>query len=347
MVRILVGNAKMSWENLIRLVRDVPAPQASGFAKNVVLPGNARQRISILSHMIAQQKEGKPHTDVSQLLVLAKSSQATEDRDKIYAFYGMTFVSTTPDYLRSTESLYVDIAHNYINNIEACYDDWKDLSETSRTFQLMSMLYSAGALHQNYSLPSFVPDWSCSWELAPIWCQTGGSNATSLATADGRESIRSVYRAGGAERDHFQVIETSSASIQLQLSALIIDTIAVLGETDEAMERIMHSDHFQDAIEAEELEKTEIATSMQYMRIFYLTTRGLVGVATQGIQTGDVLAVFLGGDVPVILRPTEAQTDTQLRLYTLQCETIVASDYVMSGDYVRSRWTRADDILLI
>lgn len=82
------GKDSISWDNLVRLVRDTPLPPRTGFDKQTALLGNVRQRIAIITQMIASQREGLLHTDITQLIVLAKSSQATDVRDTVYAFYG-------------------------------------------------------------------------------------------------------------------------------------------------------------------------------------------------------------------------------------------------------------------
>lgn len=63
-------------ENLVRLFRDVPLPATSGFDKHTSLLGNPRQRIAIITQMASSQKESKAHTDITQLLILGKSSKA-------------------------------------------------------------------------------------------------------------------------------------------------------------------------------------------------------------------------------------------------------------------------------
>lgn len=334
----------MSWENITRLVRDVSPPQPTGFAKQIDLPGNARQRIAILTQMIAGQRDCKAHTDISQLLVLAKSSQATEVRDKVYAFYGITVVSTTPDYTRSIESLYTDIAQNYINNIEALYDGWRDLTETQRTFQIMSILYSAGALHQRYALPSWVPDWSFAWYLAPIWCTTTANMVESNREV-GKAGIRSEYRAGGTERDLFEIIDSGPLQ-QLRLSALLVDQVTSLGNDDELLDPVINGSDPAASVPQGGLNTPQVANSVRYMRIIFRTARGFVGVATQGIDVGDYLAILLGGDVPVILRHVAAPVP-ECRSFRLLCECLVRSHAVMFGDYLLARSNDAETIVLV
>lgn len=82
---VICGSSRISWDNLVRLIRDTQLPRAKGFDKQTHLLGNPRQRIAILTQMIASQRKGLLHTDITQLLILAKSSQATDSHDKVYA----------------------------------------------------------------------------------------------------------------------------------------------------------------------------------------------------------------------------------------------------------------------
>lgn len=115
------------------------------------LLGNARQRLAIISQMIASQREALPHTDITQLLILGKSSHATDVRDMVYAFYGLTYLTSSVTYSRTPEWLFVEICHMYITALRyvASYDSVHGLTEQQKSFQLMSILYSAGTLHQH------------------------------------------------------------------------------------------------------------------------------------------------------------------------------------------------------
>jgi hypothetical protein len=341
------GDAVMSWENLVGLVRDRTTHPCVGFSKQAALLGNPKQRIAIITEMMAQQKEGVPHIDISQLLILAKASNATNDRDKIYAFDSMTLLTTAPDYSRSVESLYIEIAQDYINSIEACYASWNDMTEAMRTFQLMSILYSAGTLHQHYTLPSWVPDWTCAWHLAPFWANTSANLTNAPSRSAWSESIRSEYRAGGDHRDSFEIIATSAGPV-LRLSAIILDVIAMISDSTPAptpsSENGRKPQSSSTNSKSDHLASTSTA---RYGRIFFHTLEnGFTGLATPGIEAGDVLTVLLGGDVPVILRPLPPK-NSPYKPFRLLCECFVQSRAVMFGDVVRGGWTAADDIVLV
>ena len=338
---VACGKERISWDNLVRLIRDVDLPRNENFDKQAALLGNPRQRIAIITQMTASQRAGLHHTDITQLLILAKSSEATDVRDKIYAFYGLTLLTTFPNYTRSVESLYHDIIHMYVNSIkwETYYSTWHGLTEEQRTHQLMSILYSAGALHQHYTLPSWIPDFTFAWNLAPIWCKT----TTNIVTGSGKDEwtarIRCDFRAGGSERGEFEIVDDPNGMQKLRLSVILFDTIAIVSEnilasTAEANERSFDGS-----------EPTDSAT-LRYGRHYFRTIKGQIGIATPGVKSGDKLAIVLGGDVPVVLRPLKT-SEGSAQAYKLLCECFVQNDAVMQGDLVRTEWTSAEDVDIV
>lgn len=341
---VAFGRSRMSWENLVRMIRDLQPPQGSGFDKQRDLLGNPRQRIAILTQMAVSQRAGLAHTDIAQLLILAKASSATDVRDYIYSFYALTHVTTIPDYAKDPLRLFAEIASMYVSaiDVEASYSTWHSLTEEQRTSQLTSILYSAGALHQHFPLPSWIPDWTFGWHLAPIWCKTTSNILPGTGKDEWSTGIRSDFRAGGDKRETFEVLEDPYNSMhRLRVSAVVFDTITLVNETTPLPSRSnSRSSAILDA------DSTLEAPAWRYGRSFFRSTHGYDGLATPGIQAGDQLAVILGGDVPVVLRRAGSH-ETESKAYKLLCECFVQSGTVMHGDLVRTEWTAAEDIVLV
>ncbi|KAK4930177.1 hypothetical protein LTR49_003211 [Elasticomyces elasticus] len=347
---VAIGSELVSWDNLVRLIKDTQLPRKGGFDKQTALLGNPRQRIAIISQMNASQREGLLHTDITQLLILAKSSNATDCRDKIYAYFAMTLLRLRPDYReipdykRSVERLYIEIAEHYVNSIR--YDDyysrWHGLNEQRRTQQLMSMLYSAGRLHQHFDLPSWMPDWTFAWYQAPFWCTTESNLAIFPGRDEWSTGIRSQYRAGGETIETLEVLGETPSQHCLRISALLFDTVAEVSETTPAS---TPSKDGNSPVSPAESTVTLDTSTYSYGRDFFTTKKGLRGMATRGIQTGDVLAILLGGDVPVMLRSASVIYVEEVA-YTLLCECFVQSDDVMQGDLIRTDLWLAEDIVL-
>ncbi|KAK0364402.1 hypothetical protein LTR91_003749 [Friedmanniomyces endolithicus] len=346
---VAIGNDLISWDNLVRLIKDTQLPHNGGFDKQTALLGNPRQRIAILSQMAASQREGMLHTDITQLLILAKSSDATDHRDKVYAFFGLTLLSLRPDYRelpdykRSIERLYVEIAKDYVNNILYVdyYSKWHSLSEQHRTQQLMSMLYSAGRLHQHFDLPSWVPDWTFAWYQAPFWCTTDANLANFSGKDEWSAGIRSQYRAGGEKLGTFE-LGVDAGRHCLRVSALIFDRVVEVSETTPAstpgFAGYSASSPAGSAV-------TLDSPTFSYGRGSFKTKSGLLGMATKGVQAGDALAIIVGGDVPVVLRAMDhLNWDRERDAFILLCECFVQSHDVMGGEMLSTDIWRAEDI---
>nr|POE74658.1 hypothetical protein CFP56_37189 [Quercus suber] len=334
----------ISWDNLVRLVRDVQLPPMIGFDKQSDLLGNPYQRIAIITQMIQSQKEKLHHTDIMQLLILGKGSKATNVRDMVYAFYGVTLLRTYPDYTRDIGQLYAFVAHQYVTNI-LDYDSYAkghDLSEQQKTQQLMSVLYSAGILHQHYALSSWIPDWTAAWHLAPIWCKTTSNIVTGAAKDTWSSGVRADYRAGGNERGTFEIIDNKYGKHRLHLSVMIFDRISSVSETTpastpgiEGLNRSIHNN------------TSEISPILRYGRTFFTTAHGRSGIATPGVMFDDDLALVVGGDVPIALRRCTNDDLDDEQKYLLLCEVYVHSDEIMYGTMMARERASAEDIVLL
>jgi hypothetical protein len=347
---VAIGKEMISWDHLVRLIRDTQLPEEVGFSKQTALLGNPRQRVAIISQMVASHRENLYHTDITQLLILAKSSEATDLRDKVYAFDGITLLRTQidyrdiPDHKESVARLYTNTARHYVDSItsEDYYSRWHGLNEQQRNQQLMSILYSAGKLHQHFDLPSWAPDWTFAWYQAPLWCKTE-SNMASFSGRDVWSSgIRGDFRAGGDERETFEFVDNAHGRSQLRLSVLIVDQILEVSEVTPAPTPTVDSGSPHTSSPAA---VTLDSPTYSYGRDFFTTTKGLQGMATSGIRAGDDVVVLLGGDVPVVMRRVEMGTSDD-KVFHLLCECYVQSDGIMNGELLRTNWTGAEDVVL-
>ncbi|KAH9828245.1 Heterokaryon incompatibility protein (HET) [Teratosphaeria destructans] len=341
------GRSIISWDNLVRLIRDIHLPEATGFDKQSSLLGNAKQRIAIITQMSASHRARLHHTDVQQLLILAKASKATDVRDMVYSFFGMTLLRLAPNYEMPVEALYAEIAHHYVNSIrwEDYYSRWHGLSDQQRTQQLMGILYSAGVLHQHYKLPSWVPDWTHGWHLAPIWCKTSSNIVIGTARDEWSTGIRCDHRAGGERLSTFETGDGPADAQRLHVSALLFDEVSMISEVTPASTPSLRE---VSPVSPDGDTETIDSPTLRYGRSVFETRKGMLGLATPGIQAGDILAILLGGDVPVVLRRISA-TDEKDETYKLLCECFVQApgNAVMSGELVQAEMSTVRDVVLI
>lgn len=86
--------------------------------------------------------------------------------------------------------------------------------------------------------------------------------------------------------------------------------------------------------------------NIRYGRHFFTTAKGHIGLATPGIQASDNIAILLGGDVPVVLRPYPKYTGKS-KAYQLLCECYIQAPQIMHGDFLRENWTLAEDVVFL
>ena len=206
----------------------------------------------------------------------------------------------------------------------------------------MSILYSAGSLHQNpqHKLPSWVPDWTYTWYQAPLWCKTKSNIAVCSGKDEWSAGIRCEYRTGGDRLQTFEVIDGMRGMHQLLLSALLVDIISDIGQTASSLPAAL-------PVEGNTPRKILPSQKLSYGRSFFRTEKGTIGVATQGMRTGDVIAILPGGDVPVLLRSAGIHQADKPDIYELLCECFVESCNVMNGELMEADRMLIKDILLM
>jgi hypothetical protein len=205
----------------------------------------------------------------------------------------------------------------------------------------MSIIYSAGILHQHLELPSWVPDWTFAWHLAPVFAKSIPNFLSAAGKDEWCKGIRSEYRAGG---DQLETFELSKHRLHLRVSALLVDTIIAVNEITPAPT----------PNQSQELSTSptgyvgdEDVANLSYGRHFFTTERGYIGFTTPGTAEGDEVTVLVGGDVPVVLRRIKESPGDSTSHYLLLCECYVQSSAVMHGDYLKQNWTEAVELTIV
>lgn len=364
-VTIQCGRSQMSWDSLVKLVRDMPTANSTGFDKQFSLLGNKRQRIGLMAQMRQQNElaDGRmaemqrPESDITQFLVMAKASEATIIHDKIYAFKNMTTIATPVNYAEEPEKLYTDAIKKHIIAIQTGgghSNETEAIRLAREAFQLTSILYSAGKLSQRLpGLPSWAPDWTAAWNLAPLWCRP----SSCIEKGQGRNKqtpLRGNFRAGGDELKTFK-LQSFHGFSGLLLSVISLDTIVSVTEISPPPTPALSSS----SLLSEPVTESSYVLStpeIRYGRVCFETRQGYQGLASPGIEPSDAVAIILGGDVPVILRhrPLPRPSSTQdggLETYELLCDCLIESADVMSGGIVwqsmRDGLDQVQDVVLV
>jgi hypothetical protein len=131
----------------------------------------------------------------NMLVSFSKTYQATDPRDKIYAFLGLQILQdVVPDYDVSPETLYTQCTSSYIRKFLGT--DRKQLiherQRKGHNSRIMGLIYSAGTMNQSLlRLPSWVPDLSVEHYMRSFW-------QNSLECSCSNE-VHRIYSAGGGD----------------------------------------------------------------------------------------------------------------------------------------------------
>ena len=151
------------------------------------------------------------------LVIEHRRCTATDDRDKIYGLLGLGNYDIRAEYAKPVEEVYTDFAVKQILDGGASTTDLESIlcSEGSRDF--FCSLYSAGALNQKLTLPSWVPDWSVDFKSTPLW----PVNNWSLEDQE--------FAASGKPRSSTTALKKLHETTSLELTAKIWESIKVAG----------------------------------------------------------------------------------------------------------------------
>lgn len=364
-VTIQCGRSQMSWDSLVKLVRDMPTANSTGFDKQFSLLGNKRQRIGLMAQMRQRNEPSdglmaelqRPESDITQFLVMAKASEATILHDKVYAFKNMTTIITPVNYEEEPEKLYTDAIQKHILAIQSGgghSNETEAIRLAREAFQLTSILYSAGTLSQLLPrLPSWAPDWTAAWNLAPLWCRP----SSCIEKGQGRHKqtpLRGSFRAGGDELKTFK-LQSFQGFSGLRLSVISLDAIISVTEISPPPTPALSSS----SLLSEPITESNHVLStpeIRYGRVCFETRQGYHGLAAPGIEPSDAVVIIVGGDVPVILRhrplpQSSSAQDGGLEVYELLCDCLVESADVMSGGVVwqsmRDGLDQVQDVILV
>jgi hypothetical protein len=165
--------------------------------------GSPTHRIRFINGLRA----GQP--DPVDLLIDAKNYRATDARDKIYAFLGLSQFDIEADYKATVVDLYVRFATQYLLR---ALSDPRIAGRSSR--KVMNLISSAGRANQREHLPSWVPDWSTHLQTRPLVPRPLPST----------ERVPGYY-AGGSALSQIELLGEN----RLLLSAKLCDSVAIAG----------------------------------------------------------------------------------------------------------------------
>lgn len=105
------------------------------------------------------------------VLTMAKDCEATDHRDKLFAFHHLVRLWTRPDYAVDIDMLYKLFAVQYLQRIAYAISEFS-CDEVTLFRRQLEFIYTAGLCNQRLDLPSWCPDWSVPWQARPLWLET-------------------------------------------------------------------------------------------------------------------------------------------------------------------------------
>lgn len=221
---VTCGNATCQWDDLVPVIHVIDATRhASSHA--IQNPGSktTTQYVQFMEELRYVTEQGtkqavkdyaNEESMVPYVLTMAKDCEATNHRDKLFAFHHIVRLWNRPDYATSIEMLYQFFATQYLQRIAYAISVFS-CDEMILSRRQMGFLYSAGTCNEQLELPSWVLDWSIPWGTRPLWLGT------------------QCYSAGGCDvKDISPITEIDSMGntrLRLPLTVKLPDRVLAVG----------------------------------------------------------------------------------------------------------------------
>ncbi|CAK4030275.1 Hypothetical predicted protein [Lecanosticta acicola] len=221
---VTCGTSTAFWDDFTKLVRVVETVHNYSLGANTMLGSKtAAQYISFMQELrsITQQGTQQAVKDYANedsmapyVLQMAKDCEATDHRDKLFAFHHLVRLWNRPDYAMSIEMLYKLFAVQYLQRIAYAISEFScDEAKLSR--RQLEFICTAGLCNQRLNLPSWTPDWSVPWQARPLWLGA------------------KCYSAGGTDVKEFapvrEVDSNGDAQFRLPVGAKLFDRVLAAG----------------------------------------------------------------------------------------------------------------------
>lgn len=158
------------------------------------------------------------------VLRMAKDCEASDHRDKLFAFHHLIRLWNRPDYALEIETLYKLFAAQYLQRIAYAITEF-DCDQIKLARRQMEFIYSAGHLSQSLDLPSWVPDWSVAWKTRPLWlnsnCYSAGGFDTReiMPILEDQEQADTIFRLPLTVKMFDRVLDTGPQALELSSSS--------------------------------------------------------------------------------------------------------------------------------
>ena len=206
---------------------------------------------------------------MSFLLTIRRGAEARDPRDVVYSLIGIASLTSA-----------LEIEPDYGTSWERLYTSLAKqfICKSRHLGQLAAVTqYSATQL----CLPTWVPDWRQPFPSSRV------------STPDHCGLPREYYASGSSR----VAISHNDDPARLQLRGLRCDEVGRISVSKVEINAVPTRDHLWSA----NISNDELTN--------FMTSGGLLGIGPHHLKVGDHIFVFLGGEVPHLLRKTEAETE--------------------------------------
>ena len=339
---VACGSEWISWDILVQAVESVRfAHTSQKFTNRGYIPDHHIIQIDRTRKQLINGTYPKPLA----LLRLFRRYNATDPRDKYFAFLGLLQYPMSPDYGSSVENVFIGVAEQMIRDPQSLFP---------KVDNAMMVLYTAGREQQNLRLPSWVPDWSFNAPLMNFFDPSpmryragGGSIIQNKSCVDTRLQLRGKLwdrvKHVGPPPIHLRRTITPY-KLHALLRKWLVESSKIVGHCNalypngeasiDAYKKILFAQNrgtsqdinamywmLVDFVSAPNLRNLLLRREQQTIivdryaprlvsidgRTFFTTEMGYMGLGPAQLTIGDHICVFYGGNIPVVLRQDEEE----------------------------------------
>lgn len=227
-IMITCGAATAPWDDFVKLaqvvdsMRHLSAHHAMGSKSAASYIGFMQTLRSVTEQGTKQAVRDYASEDsmAPYVLRMAKDCEASDHRDKLFAFHHLVRLWNRPDYALEIETLYKLFAAQYLQRIAYAITEFS-CDEVKLSRRQMEFVYSAGHLSQSLNLPSWVPDWSMPWKTRPLWLSSdcysaGGTDVKDISPIlEDQEKGETICRLPLTVKMFDRVLGTGPGELQL------------------------------------------------------------------------------------------------------------------------------------
>ena len=215
---IRCGSISIPWSDFALAVSRLQSGASWQMGALYTYSGSPAERMGQIRSWSLWRHHNNTKADIFKIFSYIKNCEATDPRDKLFAFTNLANLKITPDYSLTASFVYIHFACDFVRRaLRSDKSTWSHQEQRKTPHRVISgLLCNAGKLSQHLDLPSWVPDWSFGQDSRPLWTSKQLKNDLELA-----------YSAGGDVMGECDLDGT-----RLRISGILLDTVSQAGRVD-------------------------------------------------------------------------------------------------------------------